>query len=166
MYSFLNKHGQMLAFGLGVVVTVIFFVSILTSSELDGVGPSMGAQAAYDSTLFNFGLSMSLFMTVVAAVAALFFGLSQMFGNLKGSLKGLIGLAAVAGLMFVAYATASGEPDHPTIVKAVETFESSQGADLTVGNMKFISSAIITALVLLVASFVALIGFGIRSIFQ
>ncbi len=166
MYSFLNKHGQMLAFGLGVIVTLIFFVSIFTSSELDSVGPSMETQAAYDSTLFNFGLYMSIFMAIIAAVAAVFFGVTQMLGNLKGSMKGLIGLAVVAGLMFVAYTTAAGEPDHPTLVKAVDTFESSQGADLTVGNMKFIGGAIATALVLLVTSFVALIGFGIRSIFQ
>ncbi len=166
MYSFLNKHGQMLAFGLGVLITVIFFGSILSSSELEGVGPQMGAEAAYNTSLFDFGLGASILLTILAAAAMVIFGVTQMAGNIKGSLKGLLGLAAVALLMFITYSASPGEADHPTIEKAINTFESSQGADLSVGNLKFIGGAIATALVLMIASFVALIGFGIRSIFQ
>lgn len=166
MYSFLNKHGQMLAFGLGVLITVIFFGTILSSSELDSVGPQMGAEAAYNTSLFDFGLGVSILLTVLAAAAMVIFGVSQMAGNIKGSMKGLLGLALVAALMFVAYASSPAEADHPTIEKAINTFESSQGTELSVGNLKFIGGAITTALVLLAASFAALIGFGIRSIFQ
>ena len=56
--------------------------------------------------------------------------------------------------MFVAYTMAPAEPDHPTVVTAVDKFESSQGVDLSAGQLKFIGGSIITALVMLAVSFV------------
>ncbi len=166
MYSFLNKHGQTLAFGIGVAVTVIFFLMILGSDELASVSPTMEEQAKYDSSLFNFGLAASIFLTFAAAIAMLFFGIAHIVRNPKGSLKGIIGLGIVAVLMFLGYSTSTGEADHPTIVTAIQKFEDAQKVDLTPGQLKFIGGSIITALVLLAVSLVSLIVFGVRNLFK
>ena len=91
MYDFLNKYGQALAFGIGVLVVLIFLVSIfsedpdtLSSLTSDGVkGPEKYATSAFD-----FGLYASIGLAVIAFIAAIVFGLVQVASNPKGSLKG------------------------------------------------------------------------------
>lgn len=163
MYSFLNKYGQALAFGLGVLITIIFLGSALGSDAISSIGPSSEDVDKYNSTLFNFGIGAAIFLTIAAFIAAVVFGLFQVISSPKASIKGIIGLGIVALLMIVGYSMAPGEVDHETIQVAKDKFESAQGATLTPGNLKFIGGSIITALVMLAVSFVVLIGFGIRN---
>ena len=163
MYSFLNKYGQALAFGLGVLITIIFLGSALGSDVISTIKPESDDVDKYNSTLFNFGIAAAIFLTIAALVIAIVFGLFQVISSPKASIKGIIGLAIVAILMIVGYTMAPGEADHPQIVTAIEKFESAQGATLTEGNLKFIGGSIITALVMLAVSLVVLVVFGIRN---
>ena len=166
MYSFLNKYGQALAFGLGVLITIIFVASALGSDAIDTIGPTSEEADKYNSTLFNFGIGAAIALTILTVAAMTIFGVAQIISNLKSSLKGIIGLGVVILLMVIGYSMAPGEADHPTIVTAIDKFESAQGATLTPGNLKFIGGSIITALVMLAVSFVVLIVFGVRNIFK
>lgn len=165
MYSFLNKYGQTLAFGLGVAITLLFLIFIFSDSATANLA-TMTTEEKYETTMFDFGLSVSLALTFLTVLAMIAFGVWQIISAPKASLKGIIGLGIVLVLMFVAYSTAAGEPDHPTLVTAVDKFESSQGVDLTAGQLKFIGGSIMTALVLLAVSFIVLIVFGVRNIFK
>lgn len=165
MYSFLNKYGQALAFGLGVLITIIFLAMIFTDPETANVD-MMSAEEKFETSMFDFGIAVSLFLTVAAAAAMLLFGIFQVISSPKASIKGIIGLGLVAVLMFIGYTMAAGEADHPQIVTAINKFESAQGAELSAGNLKFIGGSIITALVMLAVSFVVLIVFGVRNFFQ
>jgi len=165
MYSFLNKYGQALAFGLGIVVTLIFLAIIFSDPATDTLS-TMSDEDKYNSSMFNFGLGTSILMTVLAAAGMLLFGVTQIFGNLKGSLKGIIGLGVVVALLLIAISATTGEPDHPQIQTAIDKFEDAQGTTFTAGNMKFIGGSIITALVMMAASFVVLIVFGVRNFFK
>lgn len=166
MYSFLNKYGQALAFGLGVVITIIFLGGALGSDAIATISPDSDDVDKYNSTLFNFGIGAAIFLTIVTVAAMLLFGIFQVISSPKSSMKGIIGLAIVAVLMVIGYSMAPGEADHPQIVTAIEKFESAQGATLTPGNLKFIGGSIITALVLLAVSVVVLIVFGVRNFFK
>lgn len=165
MYTFLNKYGQALAFGIGVLIVILFLIPILTAdaSTLDQL---QGDNRSYETGIFNFGIWVSIILIGLAFVVAIVFGIMQMISNPKGSLKGLAGLAILVVIMLVGYSMASGEATDPEIVNAINKFETSQEATLTPGNLKFISGSIITAVVMLGLAVLALVVFGIRGIFK
>ena len=165
MYQFLNKYGQSLAFGLGVIITVIFLAIIFSDPSTANLA-TMTPEEKFETSMFDFGLSISIGLTVLTVLAMVIFGVWQIISAPKASLKGIIGLGVVLVLMFIAYSMAAGEPDHPTIVTAVDKFESSQGVELTSGQLKFIGGSIVTALTMLAVSFVVLIVFGVRNFFK
>ena len=166
MYAFMSKYGQALAFGLGVLITIIFLGSAVGSDAIATIGPSVEDTEKYNSTLFNFGIGAAIFLAVLAAAAMLIFGVMHVASNPKGSLKGIVGLALVVVLMFIGYSMGADAPDHPQIQVAKDKFEAAQGVDLTAGNLKFISGSILTALILMAASIVVLIVFGVRNLFK
>ena len=78
MYNFLVKRGQAVAFGLGILIVLIFLIgtagadgAIAASNYKDD--PS-GLNAV---TNFNAGLYGAMVLLVIATAAALFFGLTQ-----------------------------------------------------------------------------------------
>ncbi|MCP9236258.1 hypothetical protein [Lewinella sp. JB7] len=168
MYSFLNKYGQALAFGIGVLITVIFLAAIFSAdaNTRELLLQNDKTPETYETGIFNFGIYISLLLTGLAFVVALIFGVAQMASNPKGSLKGIAGLIGLALILFIGYSMASGEATDPEIVNAINKFETSQEATITSGNLKFISGAILTALIMLGLAFLTLVVFGIRGIFK
>ncbi|KAA3636686.1 MAG: hypothetical protein DWQ02_07850, partial [Bacteroidetes bacterium] len=72
MYNFLNKHGQTLAFGLGLVIILIFIINgFPKASALEGeLGMTLSEVKPEDRgdwNFFNFGLNAALVLIVVAA---------------------------------------------------------------------------------------------------
>lgn len=170
MYTFLNKYGQALAFGIGVLVTIIFLAIIFSAdaSTFDLLTANDKTEAAYATDIFDFGITISIVLIVVAFVAALIFGLVQMAQNPKGSLKGIAGLVVLLIIMFIGYSVANGDisQESAEIQTAINKFETSQETDFTPGNLKFISGAILAAIVMIGLSILTLIVFGIRSLFK
>ncbi len=143
MYKFLTKNGQAMAFGLGVVITVVFLATVLSNV---GEFTALPDDQQQETTIFNFGLYGAIALTIIAAIAMVAFGLFHVATNFKGSIKGILGFAALLVIFFVAYSTASTEVT-PYIQGAIENFEKG-GAEFTDNNLKFISGGIITTLVL------------------
>ena len=150
MYTFLSKNGQVLAFGLGVAITVIFLLTV--SSGLTEFNALEDDQKG-NSDLFNFGISAAVGLIIVAAVGMIVFGLLQILTNLRGSVKGLIGLAAIVVIFFIAYS--SGNP---------VCGDGTEG--LSAGICKYISGAISTALILGVGAFILFLIFEIVNLFK
>jgi hypothetical protein len=165
MYTFLNKYGQAMAFGIGVLIVVIFLASVF-SADAATLETLQGDNRSYETNIFDFGISISLVLIAVAFVAAIIFGIVTMVGNPKASIKGIGGLVALAVIFFIGYSTASSEVTDPEIANAITKFETSQEATITPGNLKFIGGSIITALVMLGLAVLTLLVFGIRSIFK
>lgn len=170
MYTFLNKYGQVLAFGLGVLITVIFLVSIFSAPEPEmesWLSESAGPEK-YDTNAFDFGLFSSLGLTALAFIVAVIFGITQLASNPKGSIKGLIGLAVLVIIAFVAYSSANGDlaQEAPEIQRSIEKFETDQATTFDSGTLKLVSGSIITALIMIGLSIASLILFGIYSTFK
>ena len=167
MYAFLNKYGQALAFGIGVLITIIFLVNIF-SADAVVFDTLQGDNRSYETDIFNFGMFASIALIVVAFAAAILFGLVNIAQNPKGSLKGLIGLAVLAAIVFIGYSSANGDvaTESAEIQKAIEKFTTSQETTFTGGNLKFISGAILAALIMIALSIVTLVVFGIRGLFK
>lgn len=164
MYKFLAKNGEMIAFGLGVLVTVIFLANVIPNAADFNALPEKDP-ARYASSIFNFGLTGAIALAAIAAVCMLFFGLFHTATNFKNSLMGIIGLVVLVGIFFVSYSMASGEVT-PFIKGAVEKFEDSGNGTLSAGNLKFISGGISTVLILLALAVAAFVLSEIRNFFK
>jgi hypothetical protein len=161
MYKFLTKNGQTLAFGLGVLITVIFLGGVLSgSSEFAMMSKEDQAQTG----IFNFGLASSIFLIIVAVILLLGFGLWHIATDLKGSVKGLIGFGILLAVFFITYATASTEVT-PYIQGAIDKFQEN-GSIFTDNNLKFISGGISTAGVLVAVAALAFVFSEVRNFFK
>ncbi|OAV44130.1 hypothetical protein [Lewinella sp. 4G2] len=174
MYAFLNKYGQALAFGIGVLVVLIFMVNIFTTdaavltSLTDDSLTGDAKLARYNTSAFDFGLYASMALTGLAFIAAIIFGVGQVASNPKGSLKGIIGAVLLIVICFVCYSVANNDltEESAAIQNSINKFNTDQGADFDGGTLKFVSGSIIAAVVLVGLSILSLIVFGIRGIFK
>ncbi len=162
MYNFLSKHGQTAAFLLGVLLVIIFLAIAIPGAsgvEFDNMSDS----EIYNTHMFDFGISIARILTILCAAGMILFGLFQIFTNLKGSIKGLIGVAVLIVLFFIFKGSAPDTVD-PTIMSAVEKYESSsEGRVITTENLQFIHAAIRLGVLMVAAAFLALIVMPIIS---
>ena len=147
MYDFLVKRGEMLAFGLGIALVLIFLFTVIPNLDSFNALPE---DQQTTSNIFNIGLWLALILSGVTAVTAVVFGLMQFITNPKGSMKVLIGLGVLAAVFAVFYATSESETTG-SIVDAMAEFNVDENTS------KIISAAIKTALSLSVVSVVAFI---------
>ncbi len=157
MYNFLVRNGQLVAFLLGVIITVIFLVSVFT-----GIGQfnMLPEEEQNSTTIFDFGLKATIVLIIVTAFAMLAFGIFQVATNFKSSLKGIIGLVVLVVVFFVTYSAASDEATG-AVAEAAD-----KAGGLTAGNLKFISGAITTALILIAVAAASFLLSEIRNLFK
>jgi len=156
MYDFLVKRGEMLAFGLGIILVLIFLGTALPGLDSFNALPE---DQQNQSDIFNVGLWLAMILAGVTAAVALIFGLLQLVTNPKGSIKILIGLAVLAVVFGIFYATSEVETTG-SIVKAAADFEVNDSTS------KLISAGIKTAIGLSAVSVLAFIGFELRNAFK
>ncbi|MEM9823951.1 MAG: hypothetical protein AAF985_22895 [Bacteroidota bacterium] len=156
MYKLLTKHGQMIAFGLGVLITAIFLISVFSGlEEFNG----LGKEQQYETTIFNFGITAVRFLVVATFVIMIVFGLYHVLTNLKGSMKGILGFVVLLAIFGISYATATSETSD-NFVKLFEKF------DVTDGASKFITAAINTGLALCAIAGVSFVISEVRNFFK
>ena len=138
MYNFLSKNGQLFAFLLGIIITAIFLFSVF--GGLDEYN-ALAEDQRSTTNIFNFGLYAAGGLTLACAALALLFGVGQTLFNPKGAIKGLIGLAVLAGVYFIGQSMAGADT-----AKVVETMAEFKVNDSQSG---FINGAIGGGLILL-----------------
>lgn len=149
MYKFLSKNGVTIAFLVGLAVTAIFLIIAMSGSAGFNALPK---ETKYSTNIFDFGIIATQALLYLAIGAAIVFGLLQMFSNLKGSIRILIGIAVLAVLFGVAYSMSSGTAE-PYIANSVDKM-----GGLSSGILKFIGGGIgVTAILLFIAAVGAII---------
>jgi hypothetical protein len=138
MYNFLSRYGQLIAFGLGALLTVIFLATAFSSA--DDFNALTEAEQT-ETTIFNFGLYSAIILTIACAAAILIAGLIFTVLSPKNSIKALIGLGVILIIFFVAYSTADPKGTGSLARTILEE-------GIQANSSKFISGAISTALVL------------------
>ena len=161
MYKFLTKNGQPLAFGLGMVITVLFLIVVLSNISEFSI---LEKEQQSETGIFNLGIISAIALTIIAAASMVLFGLYQVVGDFKGSVKGLLGFGVLLAIFLIAYFTASGEPT-PYIKGAVDKFQETGGM-ISASNLKFIGAGITTSIILILAAAVAFIFSEIRNFFK
>lgn len=138
MYNFLSKNGQLFAFLLGLIITVIFLFSVF--GGLDEFN-ALAEEQRGTTGIFDFGLYAAIGLTILCGVLALLFGLGQTLFNPKGAIKGIIGLAVLAAVYFIGQSMAG--VDTAGVINTMKEF------GVTGGQSSFINGAIGGGLILL-----------------
>ncbi len=157
MYKFFVNNGQLVAFGLGALITVLFV--LIASSGIDSFN-ALPEDEQSTTSIFDFGLMGAIFLFVIAAVAMLAFGIIQVATNFKGSLKGLIGLAVLVIVFIIAYATS------PAVGTGVIGEAADKFGGIGPGAFQFIGAALSTMLIVLVLASLTLIVSEIINFFK
>ncbi len=162
MYNFLTKNGQLFAFLLGAISTIIVVGSILGSSDkvlLDNPEAAKMAPEIANTGILNTGLSITVMLFVIALGAAIIFGLVNLATNFKSSLKFIVGFAVMLIIFFVLKSTS----DHETVGKIVETMKE---FNIDEGLSKGISAAVKGSIVMAVVAVGSVILFEIANLFK
>lgn len=155
MYAFLSKYGQMVAFGLGLLITIGFLASVFGGLEKFTALDDEGRKG---TTIFNFGLYAVMALSVIGVLVAFGFGLFQMATDPKGAVKGIAGIALIAALYFVGQSLAG--PDSQEIIATRSEFA------VTDAQSKIINGSIIGGLILGGLTLAAFVGSEIRNLFK
>lgn len=156
MYQILTKHGQLIAFGLGLLISVIFFLSVTSGVDAFDALPK---EEKSTTTIFDFGLWASVILTIVGLLLALLFGVWHLIQNPKGSLKMVIGLAVILIIFFVFFAQTQDETSG-------KIFELIQLNDISSTQNKFITGALWTAVVLAMIAAGTFVVSEVRNLFK
>lgn len=154
MYNFLARKGQLVAFGLGGLLTLIFLLIVFGGVEEFSL---MTKPDNFQTTIFDFGLMTAIALTGICFVFALGFGLYQAVLNPKGAITGIVGIVAIVAIFFIGKSMAA--PDTGKLAATVEKF---QVEDISAN----ISGEITLAIALAVIAVGAFVVFEILNIFK
>ena len=164
MYKLLTKYGQTGALLVGIAVTAIFLITVM--SGLSSAGYDMGTdlnalddEAKAAIGFFDAGLWLTIVLAVIAiALAFIVFGVWDLIKYPKQAIKFLIGFVVLIILFFILYSSANPE---------VIGFEDKMMEnDITPGISKFISAGIWTTIGLGSLAFLAMVLSEIRNAFK
>lgn len=156
MYNFLSRYGQLIAFGLGALLTVIFLATAFSSAEEFN---ALSESEQMETSIFNFGLYAAIVLTIACAAAILVAGLIFTAMNVRKSLKALIGLAVIIIIFIIGYYTADPKGAGSLARTILEE-------GIQENSSRFISGAIYTALVLGGGAILAFVVSEVSNLFK
>lgn len=156
MYKFLVRNGQLFAFGLGILFTVIFLGGVL--SGLDGFN-ALGEEEQGTTNIFNFGLYAVVALAILCVILLIGFGLYHIVTDFKSARQGLIGVGVLLVLFIIARAIAPA--DMGTHIQELMT-----EFNVTESASQNISGGIAFTLLLLGIAAVAFVFSEIRNFFK
>ncbi len=115
MYKLLTQKGQLFALLLGVVSIAVALLSIISGingagySTSDDLNAIMKSNPEASFNFFNPAITIVLILVVIALIAWIAFSLYGLISDPKGSMKFLLGFAAVLVLFFIMYSTSDAE---------------------------------------------------------
>lgn len=156
MYQFLSKYGQLCAFGLGLLISVIYFTQVFTG--LDGFN-ALSKEAQLGTGIFNFGLSASIGLAVLCVLTIASFGLLYFFRNPSKAIRGILPFLLIGVLAVILFMFSQAEQSGPMM-------ELAQRFELTPNVEKFISAGLWTSLIMFGAAILFLAAMEVRNLFN
>ncbi|NBB88347.1 MAG: hypothetical protein GVX96_00975 [Bacteroidetes bacterium] len=156
MYNFLSRYGQLIAFGVGAILTAIFLATAFSNAEEFN---TLSESDQMETGIFNFGLYSAIVLTIACAAAILIAGLIFTVLSPKNSIKAIIGLGVILIIFFLAYSTADPKGTGSLARTILEE-------GIQEKSSKFISGAISTALVLGAGAVLAFVASEVLNLFK
>ena len=160
MYKFLTKNGQLLAFGVGLAIVVLFYMFAFGGMEDFMAVAESERPLSEEGNIFLFGIQAAVFLTIAALVVWIAFGLFHTATDPKGAIKGIVGLVVLAIVGFVLYSSADPTAGGEVMRETMTEF------DVDNDTSKFITAAITTSIVLLGLAVLAFVLTSILRIFR
>ncbi|MCR9290903.1 MAG: hypothetical protein NXI23_26330 [Bacteroidetes bacterium] len=155
-YKFLTKNGQVVAFGFGLLMVLIFYGAVSSGLEEFSMVPQDEQAKSVEGDIFMPGITLTVWLIILAAVAIIGFGIYHIVTDPKGAIKGIIGLVALLVVFGIAYATSSSEISEGWNTEDVITPSISQ----------YVEGSIKTTGILIGVALVAFVGSEIRNFFK
>lgn len=156
MYRLFTKYGTGFAFGLGLLVTLIFLIPAVSGiGDFNMLPPDQKGT----TTIFNAGLFCAIALIVICFVISVLFGVYQLATHPKGAVKFIVSIAVIAVLFFILYSMATPETTAKMQALATEF-------NITDGVSKFISAALWTVIALAAVATGAFVLAEIRNLFK
>lgn len=118
MYKILSKYGLGLAFGIGLLFSLIFLIPVLSGLP-EGFG-DLAVEEQTKTDVFNTGLKATIFLFIATVIITILASLISVAKDPKASIKGIIGIAIIVVLVFVLYSTSTAETSGIVAAAATE----------------------------------------------
>ncbi len=156
LYKLLSTKGTLLAFVVGLLGAVIFFIPVI--GGLDGFNALPDAEKK-TSNIFNLGIQLMLFILAISVIITVVWALAQMVMNPSGAKMGFVWLAVIVGLFALGYFVLNS-PDNDAVLADLKTNGVSEG------QSKIIGGGIWLMLLMLVGSLAIFIFSEVRNLFK
>jgi hypothetical protein len=148
MYNILSRKGLLFAFLLGFVVVLLFYIPVLTGVQGFNALPD---EQRNTTGIFDIGLTLTMVLIIVAALAIVAFSILSIVNNPKGSLRGLIGLGVILVIFGIGYAMTSDPSEGTRLAMIVEKF------DIGMSSHQIINGALFSGVGILILTAVAFV---------
>lgn len=156
LYKLLSTKGTLMAFAVGLLGAVIFFIPVV--GGLDGFNALPDAEKK-TSNIFNLGIQLMLVVLAISIIITVVWALAQMVMNPSGAKMGFIWLAVIAGLFALGYFVLNA-PDNEAILSDLKANGVSDG------QSKMIGGGLWMMLLMLLASLAIFVFSEIRNLFK
>lgn len=163
LYRNLVKHGDAIAVGFSVLMSVLFALSVYFGAKSGGYELSTLTERADKSDIncFNFGLWLMFIMSMAAILLLIGGVLWDLFRNIKTGAKSIIGFGAVILIFIILFFTSS----HDTNGRYA-AYWSQPEFHINESISKFISAGLYTMIGMAVLSFILIILFEVKALFK
>ena len=156
MYRFMTRYGTMAAFGLGLLIAVIYLFSVLGGlSEFD----ALSKETKGTTSIFNAGLYGAILLVILCFAAAVIFGIVQLASNPRNAIRSIGGLVLLGAILFLGYSLA-GAADTAKVQEKIASGELSENVS------KLISGALWAVLALAALAAGSFVFSEIRNLFK
>lgn len=156
LYKLLSTKGTLMAFVVGLLGAVIFFIPVI--GGLDGFNALPDAEKK-TSNIFNLGIQLMLVILAISVIITVVWALAQMVMNPSGAKMGFVWLAVIVGLFALGYFVLNS-PDNDAVLADLKTNGVSEG------QSKIIGGGIWLMLLMLVGSLAIFIFSEVRNLFK
>ena len=156
MYKFLTKHGTGVAFGLGLLVTVIGLISIISGMSSYNM---LTEEDRVTTGIFDAALFSTFILLIVTVIVALGFGLLQLVSTPRSAIRFLAAVALIVLLGFLFYSLSDVETSG-------KVYEKIRDGELTGGMSKILTGALWTTIALSVIAVLGIVVSEIRNLFK
>ncbi len=161
IYQFLSRYGQYFGLGLGLLIVILYFALVgMKSGEFSPLIEEKDWTGAANTGAFNIGIFGAFALTVLGAIAIFLFSILGIVMDIKGSLKGLIGIGALLLIFLICYFMSNPATDADFVIDAQTRF------DVSNSSSKFISGSLWTTAALLGAACIGLIASEVMNFFR
>jgi len=160
LYKIMMDRGPMIAFLLGVVGVGVTIMSLMSKSAVLSVGDAAKRSGEIaESGALDTAFSITTLFLIICIAGIAIFSLIQLVTDIKGSMKGIIGLVLAAIVFFIAYSTAEVETSG-RIAELMTKFQ------VTDGQSKFISASMIMTGILTIVALGSFVIFEVINFFK